>query len=158
DRLSADSTSLHDITVALSERRESLSGVTVINMGTSFGYSDDDIGRADEGDPGALRRVALSMMERNAHPEALMGILPWYVCLLRWGGTGTGSSCGNVLTSLRIDVKAGRLDGHTAGAFRDFVGEVQFSSPLDPTVVERAFDVTRARSVEFASLQLMWLK
>jgi hypothetical protein len=158
DMLSADSTPLARIAAPLSNLRQKLSSFTAINVGTSFGYTDEDIEKADQGDPGALRRVALSMLERSAHPEALTGVSPWYVWLLRWGGTGTTSSCSNVLAALNMDVKGGRLDEATAAAIRSFVGELQFSSPLDPAIVDAAFEAVDPRSVELGAMQLMWVK
>ena len=157
-RLSADSTALDRIAAPLSDRRQKLGTMTFINLGTSFGYPDEDIKKADQGDPGGLRRVALSMLERSAHPEALMGVLPWYLWLLRWGGTGTTSSCGNVLAALKIDVKAGHLDKAAAAAIRSFIGELQFSSPLDPQIVNAAFEAVQPRSVELSAMQLIWVK
>lgn len=158
EMLSADSTALDRIAAPLSGLRQKLGSMTFVNLGTGPGYTNEDIEKADQGDPGALRRVALSMLESSAHPEALMGVLPWYVWLLRWGGTGTTSSCGDVLAALKMDVKANRLDEATAAAIRGFVGELQFSSSLDPAIVEAAFEAVERRSLEFLAMQLMWIK
>jgi hypothetical protein len=158
DMLSADSTALDRIAAPLSDRRQTMGTWKFINVGNRYGYADEDIAEADQGDPGALRRVALSMLEGSAHPEALMGVSPWYVWLLRWGGTGTTSSCSNVLAALKMDMKAGRLNEGTAAAIRHFVGELKFSSPLDPAIVKAAFEAFEPRSVERSAIQLMWVK
>ena len=128
------------------------------NLGTTFGYTDENLERADQGDPRALREAALSMLEGSAHPDALTGVVPWYVGLLRWGGTGTVSSCRDVLGALKIDVKAGRLDQGGADAVRAFVGELQFSSPLDTAIVQAAVGAFEQTSVELEAIYLMWLK
>ena len=96
------------------------------------------------------------MLEGSGHPEALTGVLPWHVWLLRWGGTGTTSSCRNALTALKIDVKARRIDQAAADAVRSFVGELMFSSPLDPAIVRDAFEAVEPMGDEHAALQLMW--
>jgi hypothetical protein len=158
EMLSDDSAGLERIATPLSERRQHLGTMTFVNLGNTFGYSDEDIGDADQGDPAALRRVALSTLERNAHPEALSGVWPWYVWLLRWGGTGTPSSCSDALAALRIDVTAGRLDEETAAALRSFVGELQFASPLDPAIVQAAVEAFEPGSVERTAAQLMLMK
>lgn len=158
DMLSADAAALERITTPLASMREKLGGMTLVNVGTRFGYADEDVEKADEGDPGALRRMALAMLESEADPEALLGVAPWYVWLLRWGGSGTTSACRNVLGALQVDVKGGRLAQPDANTIRSLVGELQFSSPLDPAIVRSALDAVERNGIEHNALQLMLVK
>lgn len=158
DMLSADAAALEPIATPLANLRQHLGTMTFVNIGTRFGYGYEDMEKADEGDPGALRRVALAMLEGEAHPEALLGVVPWYVWLLRWGGTGTTSACRNVLGALKVDVKVGRLAQNEANAIRSLVGELKFSTPIDPEIVQAGIDAVKQDSIEYQALWLMLVK
>ncbi len=158
EMLSDDGPALARIAEPLAKLQERMATMTFMNIGTQFGYSDDDLQRADDGDPGALRRVALSMLERKAQPEALAGVLPWYVWMFRWGGTGVSTDCGNVLAALNIDVKAGRLGQRQAAAIRCLVGELEFASQVYPYAGEAALQAVDEDSVERQILELMLLR
>jgi hypothetical protein len=158
DRLSDDAAALEWIGTSLAPIRDKLATMTFANVGNRFGYSDDDINAADEGDPGALRRVALGMLESEAHPEALTGISPWHIWLLRWGGTGSINGCRNVLAALEIDRKSGLVLPNAASAIRAFIGELQFASPLDEQIVQEALSAVEYQSPEFLALYLMLMR
>jgi tetratricopeptide (TPR) repeat protein len=158
DMLSADAAALERIRTPLANMRQHLDSMVFMNIGTRFGYTDEDIEKADEGDPGALRRVALAMLEEEVHPEALTGVVPWYVWLLRWGGTGTTSACGNVLAALNVDVKGGQLAQSAANAICSLVGELQFSTFLNSEIVRGGLDAVKKDSIEYTALWLMLVK
>jgi hypothetical protein len=158
DMLSDDAPALERIATPLAKLRAKIGTMTFRNIGTRFGYADEDMRKADEGDPGALRRVALAMLEGEAHPETMLGVDPWYVWLLRWGGTGTTMGCRNVLGALRMDTKIGRIDEDAASAIRSLIGELQFASPLDRGVVHAALGAVEKGSIEYLALQLMVFK
>ncbi|MFZ5895039.1 MAG: CHAT domain-containing protein [Myxococcota bacterium] len=158
EMLSDDAQALARIAGPLSELRERMETMTFVNIGTRFDYSDDDVQRADDGDPGALRRMALSMMEGSAQPEALAGVLPWYVWMFRWGGSGTSTDGGNVLAALRIDVRARRLTQLQATAIRDLVGELEFASNVYPNAGKVALEAFAPGGLEHQVLELMLLR
>lgn len=158
DRLSDDAAALEPIATPLAKLRQKMGTMTFTNIGTRFGYANEDIEKADEGDPGALRRVALAMLEGEAHPEALMGVVPWPIWLLRWGGTGTTMACRNVLAAITADAKAGRLAQPAAHAIRSLVGELMFSSAVDPSIVRDALGAVKRHGLEDQAIQLMLLK
>jgi len=156
--LAADAAALERIATPLAALRDKLSTMTFMNVGTRFGYADEDMAEADQGSPAALRRVALAMLEAEAHPETSLGIVPWHVWLLRWGGTGTTSACRNVLAALSVDGRSGQLGAPAAAALRALVGELKFASPLDPKIVGDALAVVKRDGPEFNALRLMLLK
>lgn len=158
DRLSDDAAALERIAQPLAKLRQKMGTMTFTNIGSRYGYANEDIEKADEGDAGAMRRVALAMLEGEAHPEALMGVVPWAVWLLRWGGTGTTMACRNVLAAITADANGGRLARPAAHAIRSLVGELMFSSSLDPTIVRNALGAVKRHGLEDQALQLMLLK
>jgi CHAT domain-containing protein/tetratricopeptide (TPR) repeat protein len=158
ERLSDDAAALANIAEPLEEFRKKLATMTFFNIGTRFGYADDDMEKADQGDPGALRRVALAMLEGEAHPEALTGVMPWHVWLLRWGGTGTATGCQNALGALKVAAKTGSVPQPAADAIRSLIGELMFSPSIDPAIAHTALNAVDRGSVEQRALMLMVLK
>jgi tetratricopeptide (TPR) repeat protein len=157
-RLSADAQSLEPISTRFGSLKSRFDSFTVINLGNKFGYSNEELRKADQGDADALTAVGSAMMESQAHPEVLLGVIPWYVWMLRWAGTGTRTAGANALAALAIDVKVGRLTAESADALRRLLTELRFPLPLEPLIAREAILPFEEGSLEYCAIEVVLFK
>ncbi len=153
-RVSLDQSHLEPLAAEFAKLRKKLESFTVVSLGNKFGYSNDAIRKADEGDPDALTEVASAIMTSSARAEVFAGDRPWYFWLLRWVGAGTRNTGGDALGVLATDVRLGRLSPDAAQALTLLFGELRIPVGFNPEIAQRAVQSFTAGGPEYASIDI----